>query len=59
MIKLNETAKFLWDLFVKGATREEGIAALEGEYSVSREEAERGVDSFIGTIVNNGIAEEG
>lgn len=57
MIRLNDTAVFLWKVFLTDATREEAIAALEGEYNVSRAEAEEGVDAFVSTLIGNDLIE--
>ena len=58
MIKLNETSNFLWDKLTLGATREELIAALLGEYEVSEADAASGVDIFLSDVKNAGCIEE-
>ncbi len=58
MIKLNETSNFLWDKLTEGATREELIAALLGEYEVNETDAASGVDIFLSDVKNAGCIEE-
>lgn len=58
MIKLNDTAAFLWKKIEEGAdTREKLVKALTAEYDVSEERAEKGVDSFLETLKENRILE--
>ena len=57
MIKLNETGGFLWNFFLKEQSEEEAVAALLGEYEVSREEAERDVERFAEILRSNAFAE--
>ena len=51
LITLNETSAFLWNLIVKGATEDELVDALLGEYDVEKEDAVKGVKSFINKLV--------
>ena len=51
LITLNETSAFLWNLLVKGATEDEVVGALLGEYEVEKEDAVKGVKSFINKLV--------
>ena len=51
LITLNETSAFLWNLLVKGATEDELVGALLGEYEVEKEDAVKGVKSFINKLV--------
>ena len=57
MIKLNETGGFLWNFFLKEQSEEEAVAALLGEYEVSREEAGRDVERFAEILRSNAFAE--
>ena len=58
MIKLNETSNFLWDKLTLGATREELIATLLGEYEVSEADAASGVDTVLSDVRGAGCIEE-
>lgn len=40
MIKLNETAAFIWRMLEKDATKEEVVSALISEFGVKKEDAE-------------------
>ena len=51
IIKLNQTSAFLWEKLVKGATKEQLVEALLGEYDVEKDVAEKGVKSFINTLI--------
>ena len=57
MINLNEAGGFLWNFFLKEHSEEEAVAALLGEYEVSREEAERDVERFAEILRSNAFAE--
>ena len=58
IIKLNETAKFIWDMLEKGAERNEIVDALLNEYEgVDRETAERDVQKFIDELKGANILE--
>ncbi len=58
IIKLNDSARFIWDMLVNGSEREEIVAALEVEYTgVEREILEKDVDTFIDTLKGAGILE--
>lgn len=57
MIKLNETALFLWEFFTSEKTEEEAVAALLKDYEVSEEEAGKGVKEFIKLVTEGGFAE--
>lgn len=50
VITLNETSAFLWNVLIKGATEEELVNALLGEYEVEKETAEKGVKAFINRL---------
>ena len=51
VITLNETSAFLWNKLIKGATEEELVDALLSEYEVEKEDAVKGVKSFINKLV--------
>ena len=58
IIKLNESAKFIWDMLVKGAEKEEIVDALLGEYEgVDRAVVEADVDRFINELKGANILE--
>ncbi|MBR1867256.1 MAG: PqqD family protein [Clostridia bacterium] len=57
MIKLNETAEFLWSFFKDEHTEEEGIKALTETYDVSDEEAKNGVSNFVKMMTEHGFME--
>ena len=57
MIKLNETASFLWNFFETDNTEEGAVAALMKEYEVTEDEAKSGVKSFIDLTKQNGFLE--
>ncbi len=50
MLTLNESGVFIWNLLVKGATREEVITALSNEYEIDRAIAEADTDDFLRTL---------
>ncbi len=50
VLKLNESAAFLFGFFAREHTTEEGVHALLEEYDVEREIAERAVQAFIGQM---------
>ena len=51
VITLNETSAFLWNKLIKGATEKELVDALLNEYEVEKEDAVKGVKSFINKLV--------
>ena len=55
MINLNSAGAFLWKLLEKGKTEEELIGALETEYGIDREVAERDAKAFIKKLCDAGI----
>ena len=58
IIKLNDTAKFIWDMLDKGAEKNEIVEALLAEYEgVDRETAERDVQKFIDELEGANILE--
>ena len=58
IIKLNETAKFIWDMLEKGAEKDEIVVAILAEYEgVDRETAESDVQKFIDELKGANILE--
>ncbi len=55
MIKLNESANFLWQFFSQEHSEEEGVAALLAEYEVDEATARADVQSFIQILEKNGL----
>ena len=58
LITLNETAVVLWNKLAEGTTEEELVGAITGEYTVSKEVAERDVAAFVEKCKNAGLIEE-
>lgn len=50
MIQLNDTGAFLWKLLEKGATQEQMIEQMAGEYAVEKQVAEQDVKEFIESL---------
>ena len=58
IIKLNDSAKFIWDKLAVGAEKEDVINALLEEYEgVDRETAERDFDKFVNELKGANILE--
>ncbi len=58
IIKLNESGKFIWDMLVKGAEKEDIVKALLEEYEgVDEATATADVDRFIGELRGANILE--
>lgn len=58
IIKLNESAKFIWDMLVKGAEKGEIVAALLSEYEgVDATVVEADVEKFINELKGANILE--
>ena len=58
IIKLNDSAKFIWDKLAVGAEKEEVVNALLEEYEgVDRETAERDFDKFVNELKGANILE--
>lgn len=58
VITLNSTGAFIFDLVNKGSDKEEICESFFKEYDVSKEEAQKAVDSFIDNLIKSGLAEE-
>jgi hypothetical protein len=58
IIKLNDSARFIWDMLTEGKEKEEIIAALSEEYAdVDRELLEKDFDTFIEALKGAKILE--
>ncbi|MBQ8005080.1 MAG: PqqD family protein [Clostridia bacterium] len=57
MVKLNETAYFMWKKFEEGLSAEETAAALREEYNVDTETALADVKAFALSLGKAGILE--
>ncbi len=57
-VTLNGSGKLLWGVLEKGATRDELIDLILEHYDTDRETAASGVDSFVSTLIENGIVED-
>ena len=58
IIKLNESGKFIWDMLVKGAEKDDIVKALLEEYEgVDEATAAADVDRFIGELRGANILE--
>ncbi len=58
VIKLNDSARFIWDMLASGSERDEIVDALEKEYQgVDRAMLERDTDTFIDTLKGANILE--
>ena len=58
IIKLNDSAKFIWDMLVKGAEKEEIVDALLNEYEgVEAAVVEADVENFINQLKGANILE--
>lgn len=55
MLSLNSTARFLWDMLVTGAEREDLYTALMDTYGIDRETAVRDADHIVDTLISHGI----
>jgi len=58
LITLNATGTFLWKRLEQGATEEDLVAALIGEYEIGEEIARRDVAAFIARANDAGLLEE-
>lgn len=57
IIKLNETARIIWDTLALGAEKDEIIEKILSEYDVDRATVQKDVDTFIATLKENNILE--
>ena len=57
MIRLNETAKVIWQCLEKGLDREAIVETILSEYDVDRDLVEKDLDSFINTLKGANVIE--
>ena len=58
IIKLNESAKFIWDMLADGQEKSEVVDALLNEYEgVDKETVEKDFDNFVNTLKGANIIE--
>lgn len=57
IINLNETGAFLFDLLQKGAEKQELVDKMLEEYEVTREKAEKDIDTFMQKVKEADILE--
>ena len=57
IIKLNESARMIWDMLVEGAERDEIVNRLLEEYDVDRAILQADCDKFIQSLQENNILE--
>lgn len=55
IIKLNESSALLWKKLENGATEEELVGTLLGEYDVTEEEARKDVKTFVDNLTKAGL----
>lgn len=55
IISLNDTGAFIWKQLENETEKEAVVAALLGEYDVTKEQAEKDVDSFIAKMTEAGL----
>ncbi len=58
MIKLNETASYLWKKLSVETTEEELLAAMTADYDIDPEKARSDIRHFVTTLRNAGLLEE-
>ena len=57
MIKLNESARIIWDMLVRGCEKADLLEKILNEYEVDPITAEKDVDRFIETLKGANILE--
>lgn len=55
IISLNDTGAFIWKQLENETTKEAVVSALLAEYDVTKEQAEKDVDSFIEKMTEAGL----
>ena len=58
MIKLNDSALFIWNLLEKDTTLDEMVEAMLAEYEIDRDTACSAVEKIVGALKDAGILEE-
>ena len=57
IISLNETGAFIWERLKEDTTKEALVDALTKEYEISRDKAEKDIDTFIAQMTEAGLIE--
>ena len=57
MITLNDTGRFLWQRLEIGATLDELVQAMLGEYDVDEQTARAGAERFVSKLQERGFLE--
>ena len=55
IISLNETGAFIWERLKEDTTKEALVDALTKEYEISRDKAEKDIDTFIAQMTEAGL----
>ena len=58
VLTLNDTGAFIFGLMNDGADKSAIVEKFFSEYDVTKEEAEKSVDSFMESLKNTGLVEE-
>ncbi|MBE6693599.1 MAG: PqqD family protein [Ruminococcaceae bacterium] len=58
MIRLNGTARFLWDLLAEPTDVDAMVAAMTQKYDIDADTARRDVEGFVEVLKSKGIIEE-
>lgn len=58
MIKLTDSAKFVWDLLQKDTTIEELVDKLSTKYNISIDKARTDIEKFINNLKTSNLIEE-
>ncbi|MBQ9162892.1 MAG: PqqD family protein [Clostridia bacterium] len=58
MIRLNGTARFLWDLLAEPTDVDAMVAAMTQKYDIDADAARRDVEGFVEVLRSKGIIEE-
>ena len=57
LVRLNETGAFLWEKLSEGATEEDLVKAILGEYEIEEATAKADVAAFVQKVKDNGLVE--
>lgn len=58
VVKMNQTATFIWKILEKGATEKELVCALTEKYDATLEQAQEAVRKTLTTLKSNGFIED-
>lgn len=58
MLTLNKTAAEIWDYLEEGKIPEEIVKGLSEKYGIPAEQAQRGVDRIVASLLKEGILEK-